>query len=873
MDPRSDATEGTPTPSDGEETVAVPGPASPARGLSGRRLGHYRLIEEIGHGGQGFVYRAVDERIRREVALKILPRGHAFSPAARLRFEREAEAAGRLDHSGVARVFELGEEDGVVFIAMELVKGRTLAAVIRAAASGVSWHETATRVAATAADEAPACSIGRPDESASGGPAAILEAARFIESAALALHAAHERGLVHRDVKPGNLMVREDGSACVLDFGLAQDDSGASVTLTNDGDLLGTPAYMSPEQVRAGAVRLDRRTDVYSLGVCLFEACTLVRPFAGLTRHELLEAIAHREPPSPRQIDPRLPRDLEAVILTAIDKDRDRRYATALALAEDLGRFLRREPVAARPAGPAVKTLRWIQRNPIVSALGVAVFLALVAATTIFWVKGEEARRERDRAERESRAKDLALRDRTSALAEKSLALADYERLADVKRLEAAIASADELFPPSPELLPRLLAWRERHGGLVARLEDHRRFLEALRTQALPAPDGAPSGFRFADEARQFQHDVMSALVRDLEVFATDEAGPLRSVERRIAQSREIAAATLEGEAARRWSACRARLAADARYAGLDLAPRLGLVPLGPDPASGLEEFLHWLTHAGPLPARDEAGQLVVTEELGLVLVLVPGGAFRMGCQGDDPQAPNHDPQAQPDDGPVHEVTLEPYLLSKYEMTQAQWQRAFVANPSQYAPGARIRPMTEPVDARSPVEFVSWTECRDGLRRLGLELPTEAEWERAARAGRDDRIWSGCSDLPHLRDFANISGDETRAAGFSDLQPGHADPFVLHAPVGSLAPNGFGLHDMSGNVWEWCLDAPADYSAPAGARGLRAPLEDGDDHVLRGGGFNLPARFARIAYRYANSPEYRIFCVGVRPALPLAPGS
>ncbi|MFT7620167.1 MAG: serine/threonine protein kinase, partial [Planctomycetota bacterium] len=274
---------------------------SSTMGLSGRMVAHYRLIKELGHGAQGYVYLAEDLNLRRQVALKILIGGGHTSEKARIRFEREAETASKLDHSGIASVFEIGENEGLQYIAFELIRGKTLAAHI---------SETAERSAETADhtevhiefDE----SISDDTESSAelssatgagtqAGRDSIMSAVRYIESTARALHAAHEAGLIHRDIKPGNLMVREDGTACILDFGLAKDEESVDATLTQSGDLMGTPAYMSPEQLLANRLKLDRRTDIYSLGVTLFEACTLIRPFVAPNFQKLYEAISQKE--------------------------------------------------------------------------------------------------------------------------------------------------------------------------------------------------------------------------------------------------------------------------------------------------------------------------------------------------------------------------------------------------------------------------------------------------------------------------------------------------------------------------------------------------------------------------------------------------
>jgi serine/threonine protein kinase len=203
-----------------------------------------------------------------------------------------------------------------------------------------------------------------PGTSASTTRAQIQDLLTVFEKVARALHAAHEAGVVHRDIKPGNVMVTSAGEPVILDFGLAHAEDQDFESLTRPGDLFGTPAYMSPEQLTRGTLQLDRRTDVYSLGATLYECLTLKRPFEAPTREALYQAILSKEPPDPRSLNPAIPGDLRVVLETALAKDRDKRYQTALELAEELRRVRCYEPIVAKPAGPWTRLRRWSQRNP-----------------------------------------------------------------------------------------------------------------------------------------------------------------------------------------------------------------------------------------------------------------------------------------------------------------------------------------------------------------------------------------------------------------------------------------------------------------------------------------------------------------------------
>jgi formylglycine-generating enzyme required for sulfatase activity len=256
------------------------------------------------------------------------------------------------------------------------------------------------------------------------------------------------------------------------------------------------------------------------------------------------------------------------------------------------------------------------------------------------------------------------------------------------------------------------------------------------------------------------------------------------------------------------------------------------------------------------------------------VLVLLPGGSFSLGAvreSGGGPGPTNIDSQAAVDEGPVRDVELAPFFLSKYEMTQAQWVRFAGTNPSYWVPGKRIG--DRDVTALHPVEQVSWEECSETLRRLGLVLPTEAQWEYACRAGTRTP-WHTGTDAQSLSGYANLA-DEGSSAYFSKevrVEAGLRDGYVSHAPVGSYRPNPFGLYDVHGNVWEWCRDGYAPYAEHelAPGDGYRA-VPSARFRVYRGGGFYDSSYRARAAVRGHDGPAYRDLNLGVRPARAIDP--
>ena len=332
-------------------TAAVSDPDLGRDPSSGTRLGDFTLLKRLGKGAQGEVYEARQESLGRLVALKVLPPYLTFNPDRIQRFQREAEAGGRLDHPNTVGVHSVGEASGYRYIAQELVHGgRTLADRIadarREAELPRDWYEKTAGLLAQVAD---------------------------------AVQAAHEAGIIHRDIKPGNILLTPDGQPKVADFGLAMvvDDLHRS----RSGELIGTPFYMSPEQAAGARTGLDRRTDVFSLGTTLYEVLTLERPFEGETREKVVEQILLHEPLDARRVRPSVPQDLAVICMKALEKRRERRYQSAAELADELRRWLASEPILAKPPGPVVRAGKWVRRNPV--RTGFAAAFTLVAGLLV----------------------------------------------------------------------------------------------------------------------------------------------------------------------------------------------------------------------------------------------------------------------------------------------------------------------------------------------------------------------------------------------------------------------------------------------------------------------------------------------------------
>jgi tRNA A-37 threonylcarbamoyl transferase component Bud32 len=393
------------------------------------QLGDFRLVREVGRGGMGVVYEAEQLSLRRRVALKVLPFASALDSRQLQRFKNEAAAAAHLRHENIVPVYAVGCERGVHYYAMQFVEGQSLAALVselRQPAEAPPGVPSASTI--------PAARLST--ELRPPGPARFDWVAGLGRQAALALEHAHQLGVVHRDVKPGNLLLDSRGQVWVADFGLAQIAGDGGLTAT--GELLGTLRYASPEQSLGRRGVVDHRSDVYSLGATLYKLLTLRPPFDGRDRHELLRQIADDEPPAPRSIDPVVPAALETIVLKALRKDPADRYATAQDLADDLQRFLDRRPVLARRPGAAERFRMWTRRHPAALLAG-AVTLALVAAGSVLVAALVGAEQERTRAA-QRRAEDAYQRERQRA--EEAEA-----------RLALARRAVDELFRVSEEEL------------------------------------------------------------------------------------------------------------------------------------------------------------------------------------------------------------------------------------------------------------------------------------------------------------------------------------------------------------------------------------------------------------------------------------
>ncbi len=392
----------------------------------------FAVLGELGRGGMGAVYKAWQDSLKRVVALKVIRADAYADHAVFTRFQAEAEAAARLQHPNIVSVFEVGEHEGVGYLVLEYVRGGGL-------------------------DRKLAGLLQSPNDSA-----------RLLETVARAIHYAHQQGIVHRDLKPANILLTDDGAPKISDFGLAklmERDQG----LTQAGDIVGTPSYMAPEQLRGLSSKITPVTDVYALGAILYEMLTGRPPFKGTTPLSTMEQVATQEPLAPGKLQRHTPADLETICLKCLQKDPHRRYASALELADDLRRFLEHQPILARPTPGWERAWKWSRRHKgaATALLTIASAMALGFGGGLYYnARLRVAVKQARAAERVSQNNEaIALRQRNLALhAFKQLVFDVQEKLGQTPAtravrqnlLDTAIAGLDEVVPTAAGAAPDL---------------------------------------------------------------------------------------------------------------------------------------------------------------------------------------------------------------------------------------------------------------------------------------------------------------------------------------------------------------------------------------------------------------------------------
>ena len=854
---------------------------TPADQIPGvKREPRCELIEEIARGGMGSVFRGRQPSLHRDVAFKV---PLAKKESHHQRFFGEALITAQLDHPNIVPIYDLTiTPDGDPALAMKLVGGKAWVDLL---SDDIDFHLDVL--------------------------ISLTNAVAF----------AHSKNVVHNDLKPENVMVGEFGEVLLMDWGLAVDVSeerDPTNPVPHRSQLpipCGTPTYMAPELAAGPADAVGPPTDVYLLGGILYEIITGRPPHRGSSLKEILRSVLKSTPPA---FEDSVPDSLQAICRKAMALRPEDRFADASELRDALKAFrAHRESLAISERAAEILERCQVQVDDSVRAAGdrnrlygdFAEAVAGFRQAQVLWTDNDDARVGEDRARfafahaalrygdlgladaqsellRDSSQKARALRaaiehrrqfklqQRQQAVnARRTLMVAvavivmglsvglsllgaekrrvaesqtlaearlqDIRRLADVKRLADLIAEVDQLWPAVPQTVPALDAWLGRADAILSRRAGHRAHLESLVVLS---------------EDDRWERDTLARLVRDLDAF---ETGVRASLADRLEFARTVDQRTIVAPA-EQWARARQSIAKSKLYRGLVLKPQLGLVPLGRDRTSRLWEFAH--VQSGVVPQRDADGRFVIGPESGIVLVLLPGGRFIMG-------AAKGDKLARPIEKPAHAVELAPFFMAKYEVTQGQWFRVAQDNPSAYPPGADVGGRVITLD--HPVEQVRWKESHEMLARMGLTLPTEAQWEYASRGGTRTTYWTG-ADKHSLQGALNIADRDGRDRGGPAswaYEPWLTDGYVVHAPVGTFRANPFGLHDTAGNVWEWCADRFAEYGGALDPRtGLRESAPNAP-RVFRGGGFRAAVVHARASDRYTlYGASFRAYDVGVRAA-------
>ena len=534
-----------------------------------KQIDHFRIIRQIGHGGMGVVYEAEEAPTGRRVALKVVPPSISADARVRQRFEREIRTTANLDHPNIIHVYTVGDVRGQPYYTMEYVDGFSLEHFIKHPWSTHYLHGLADGLGVAGSGRESARTIVLPESNQTiilaaaqagtgeGGDAKkgsttasestvnnaapkqreeLRVIARLIRDAALGLDHAHRHGIVHRDVKPANILISREGQVRVSDFGLAVEEGG--LQLTQSGAVVGTPRYMSPEQLLRSKIRIDARTDIYSLGVTLYELLTLCPAFDAKTRDQLLLKIVVQEPRRPRQLNPALARDLETIVIKAIEKDPDQRYQSAQLLADDLTRFLAGEPILASPPSPVVRAWRFVRRH--------AVACAALAAALVFACGGAVSSWRVQEARRKATVQDLLLRADTAETAERADEALEYFQSAlnlerDDKRI-ATIAADVSRLRADVRSLREAEEMKKREAEAEGKVDGALRLVNTYRTAVEEAQQIQPQ----LEQARRDLHGVRPC-VDDPDFPAIEQA--LSRLESELAAATNTASASFSSAA------------------------------------------------------------------------------------------------------------------------------------------------------------------------------------------------------------------------------------------------------------------------------------------------------------------------------------
>ncbi len=832
-----------------------------------RKFGDYELVQEIARGGMGVVFKARQVTLNRIVAVKMILGGQLAGPEDVQRFHTEAEAAAQLDHPGIVPIYEVGEKDGQHYFSMGFVDGQSLA----------KW--------------------------VAEGPLEPRAAAEMVKTVAEAVHYAHDNGVIHRDLKPGNILVDRDGRPRVTDFGLAKLTERGS-ELTGTGQILGTPSYMPPEQAAGKIDQIGPPVDVYSLGAILYCLLTGRPPFQAASPLETLLQVQNQEPVPPRQLNAGILLDLNTIVLKCLEKDAARRYHSARDVAKELQRFLTGEPIVARPISLVERSWRWCKRRPLIpSVVAAVVSISIVAGLAIRHAAAIERQQSLQREvvtavnavmSNRGRAVPFTIRDlkrlpSEMVLNELKLRLGEA---AQTDRLGLAYSLAEYGEPDVPFLCSQI-----RHSAS----EEVDNFGSAFRQARGPSLDAIHALAKKAEAEQNWRLKARLAVV----ALHLDDGG-LAADMARIDKRPDPVQRTIfidelpawHGDVSRLATYCRNLSDPELRSA---VCMSIGSIPperLTADETDAWKPLLgEWFqsapdnaTHGAAgwalrqwqieLPRVSDPSQSSENHErfvnsLGMTLLKIRPGVFVR--KDETPEAKDQTVQL-----------TQAFFLGDQEVSVEQFQW-FIDDPGcpkddkpidwrkgDGGPGPAGAQPQNGVSWYDAILFCNWLSRKEGFvpcyertgkkekggldqeqdfdewrlapSRTGYRLPTEAEWEYACRAGTTTDFASGI-DADVLRKYAVYSTGNIQGA----------------AACGSKLPNGWGLFDMHGNVWEWCYDrydaySKGDVTDPDG--GSRASFR-----VTRGGSWFVGATGCRSEFRNRFPTAYRTLSIGFRVAL------
>lgn len=885
--------------------------------LSKRTAGsnRYTLKGELGHGGMGAVLRAYDEDLQRHLALKVIlgkehPESSGGTPGVHsqylTRFLDEANVTGQLDHPGIVPVHELGvDAGGNVYFTMKLVKGDTFKDILAG-------------------------------KSTQTGAWSLLRKLRVLVRVCEAMSYAHSKDVIHRDLKPANIMVGRFDEVYVMDWGIAKvlgmednrdirireeqltsslvqpvlkrknvDGDDGDPLVTMDGQAIGTPAYMPPEQALGHIEDVHKTSDIYSIGAILYHLLTgtppHVEPGEKPGNYVVLRRVQKGPAAAVHKIAPDASPELAAICNKAMATYQNDRFQSVEALKNELLNYVDGRVVKTYERGALAELRKWILRNKLFASAAAAAGLLIIFGSILFaWEENRRAGAQELEIDARRAAQFVAdapsiwpsTKERMETARRwieevKSLLLKRNHYETILESLLTLTTNTDKFLPGNPRSHGGFVNDEQRLDAFVNRLDG---FKKRTRERAAWEPDlmGLDSEtehlgvvvdllrqkiqlqtrWRRAHEAHAEKDQLGVQLLEAFERLDAPGLGLLNEVEKRYAIAR-----TYESRDGWRAQACPSwedairsiqNINECPDYNGYIIKPQFGLVPLRRNPDSKLWEF--WLPLTGAKPAELPKGNYSIDAESAVVLVLIPA------APGDKPWMGMNYIESDPDSvqaAPPHGVALEPYFISKYEMTQGQWERLTGGIPNKTFAGTHFVGIKFMITRAGPVENVSWDDCYHTLGLVDLRIPTEAQWEWAARGKSASEYWWG--------------GDPLKANDNCNWI--HGGNLTVPMAANKMEANPYGLYHISGNIKEWCYDfyELASNNVPVyDAKTCEISTNGDGEHLwktkhtkaVRGGSFKLAdtdlrgtgVLRLRVAYRNHRAPYSGDEDLGVRPA-------